>query len=101
MKRITALAIGLLLLVGSIAAYAETPASYQVTGPITKLTNDMITIEKDGKPWEIARDASTKVPADVKVGTKYTVYYRMTATTVELPKASSKVTKATTTTKKP
>ena len=92
MKRIAAFAIGLLLLVGAITMDAATPASYQVTGPITKLTNDMITIEKDGKPWEIARTATTKVPADVKVGTKYTVYYTMTATTVELPKSVTKAT---------
>ena len=85
MKRIAAFAIGLLLLVAAVATYAATVNSYQVTGPITSITNDKIVIEKDGKPWEIIRDASTKVPADVKVGTKYTVYYRMTATTVELP----------------
>lgn len=90
MKRKAAFIIGLLLVLGALSMYAASPASYQVTGPITKLTNDMITIEKDGKPWEIARTSSTKVPADVKVGTKYTVYYTMTATTVELPKSVTK-----------
>ena len=91
MKRYAAFAIGLLLLLGAVTIFAaDTLNSYQVTGPITKLTNDMITIEKDGKPWEIARTATTKVPADVKVGTKYTVYYTMTATNVELPKSATK-----------
>lgn len=91
MKRQAAFAIAVLLLMvaTSVITYAATVKSYQVTGPVKSITNDMIVVDKDGSPWEIARDSSTKVPADVKVGTKVTVFYRMTATTVEVPKAAA------------
>ena len=40
---------------------------------------------KKGKDrWEIARDANTKMTGDVKVGTKVTIMYTMTATEVEV-----------------
>jgi len=83
MKRLAAIVISVLL-VASIAS-AATVNAYQVTGPVTAIDKDMITVEKDGKPWQIARDASTKIVPDVKVGTKVTVYYRMTAASIELP----------------
>ena len=34
--------------------------------------------------WEIARDASTKITGDLKVGSKVTIEYRMTATAVDV-----------------
>ena len=73
---------------GSIAlsgvAFAATPSSYQVTGPITEVTDTMITVMKGKDKWEIARDAGTKITGDLKVGSKVTIMYRMTATSVEV-----------------
>jgi hypothetical protein len=40
-------------------------------------------IQKGDERWEIARDESTKHLGVVKVGEKVTVYYRMTATSIE------------------
>jgi len=51
----------------------------------------MIAVQKGKDRWEIARDPSSKVPANLKVGDKVTIEYRMTATSVEVkPAAASK-----------
>ena len=75
------IAAGILALGG--AAQAESPKSYQVTGPVLELSDSMIVVQKGKERWEIARDSKTKMPADVQVGTKVTVMYTMTATEVE------------------
>src|SRR5262245_4180818 len=68
---------------------AGTAKTYQVTGPIVALTDTMITVMKGKDKWEIARDPSTKGPADLKVGNDVTIQYRMTATTVEIKEAKA------------
>ena len=73
----------------SSAAFAAPPKTYQVTGPVLALTDDMIVVQKGQDRWEIARDASTKVTGDLKVGAKVTVEYRMTATSVEVKTATA------------
>ena len=75
-------------------AFAASAKTYQVTGPVLEINNDMIAVQKGKDRWEIARDGSTKMPAGVKVGDKVTVEYRMTATSVEVKSApASKSTK--------
>jgi hypothetical protein len=66
---------------------AESVNTYQVTGPIVELTATKIVVQKSDEKWEIARDATTKVQGDLKVGNKVTVHYRMTATKVEVKSA--------------
>ena len=67
------------------------PKTYQVTGPVLELTNDMIEVQKGKDRWEIARDSNTKVTGDLKVGSNVTIQYRMTAASiaVQAPKAAS------------
>ncbi len=76
--------IVLLTLVGITTATLAFGAgkTYQVTGPVLSVTDDAIVVQKGNEQWEIARDASTKVTGDLKVGAKVTIEYRMTATTV-------------------
>ncbi len=82
------LAAGLLV---AAAAWGMTAKTYQVTGPVLEVSNDMIAVQKGKDRWEIARDPSTKVTGTPKVGDKVTVEYRMTATSVEVkPAAASK-----------
>ena len=69
------------------AADAKT---YQVTGPVLEVTPTTITVQKGNDKWEIARDSKTKIPANVKVGTKVTIYYTMTATEVEVKETKAK-----------
>ncbi len=59
-------------------------ATYQVTGPVLELTDSKIVVQKDKEKWEIARTAETKVTGDLKVGSKVTIQYTMTAATVEV-----------------
>lgn len=76
-----------------VALFLLTPAvafAYQVTGPVLEVTDTKIVVQKGKDKWEIARDASTKVTGDLKVGAKVTIEYKMTATTVEVKGAPAK-----------
>jgi len=64
------------------------PKTYQVTGSVTAVTDSLITVQKPNKEvWEIARDSNSKVTGDLKVGSKVTIEYTMTAATVEVKAA--------------
>jgi hypothetical protein len=56
--------------------------TYQVTGPVLEVRPDAIVVQKGSDKWELLRDASTKVTGDLKVGSKVTIEYRMTANVV-------------------
>jgi len=81
---VTLVALALTASLCTLPAHAAAPKTYQVTGPVLELTNDMIVVQKGKDRWEIARDSSTKVTGDLKVGAKVTIEYRMTATSVEV-----------------
>ena len=72
------------LLVTGYAASAADAKTYQVTGPVTEVTPTTITVQKGQEKWQINRDATTKSSGDIKVGSKVTVYYTMTATEIEV-----------------
>jgi hypothetical protein len=80
MKR-TALLTAALMLASSLA-FAGTK-TYQATGPVLEVKDDMIVIQKGKEKWEIAKDKDTKVTGDLKVGSKATVQYTMKAASVE------------------
>src|SRR6476619_1038988 len=71
------------------AAFAGSPSSYQVTGPITAVDDSMITVMKGKEKFEVARDSSTKVTGDLKVGDKVTIMYTMTAKEIEVKAAKT------------
>lgn len=56
--------------------------TYQVTGPVLEVTDTKIVVKKGKDNWEVARDAMTKVAGELKVGSKVTIEYTMTATDV-------------------
>ena len=80
------------LFVASLA-FAGAPKTYQVTGPVLEVKDDLIVVQKGKDRWEIGRGADTKVTGDLKVGSKVTIEYRMTAATVEVKDAKAKATK--------
>lgn len=83
--RYASLAAAVALVLGSLPAIASPAAkSYQVTGPIVALTDTVITVQKGDEKWEVARTPETKVTGELKVGSKVTVYYTMTATKAEV-----------------
>lgn len=83
MKTIPALAIAFTLIGFSTSAGAA-GGTYQATGPVLEVTDSKIVIQKDTEKWEIARTPSTKVTGELKVGSKVTIYYTMTAASVEV-----------------
>ena len=81
--------IAVLLLAVSFA-YAAGLKSYQVTGPVLEVKDDVIVVQKDNDKWEIAKDKGTKVAGDLKVGQKVTIKYQMKATEIEVKGAPAK-----------
>lgn len=77
MRKISTLIVVLAL--GFALSLSAAVKTYQVTGPVLEVKADMIVVQKGSDRWEIARDASTKITGDLKVGSKVTVEYRMTA----------------------
>jgi hypothetical protein len=71
------------------AAFGATAKTYQVTGPVLEVTADTIVVQKGTDRWEIAREATTKVTGDLKIGAKVTIEYRMSATTIEVKPAAA------------
>ena len=64
-----------LLATPALAAGAK---SYQVTGPVLEVNDTTITVQKGTEKWQINK-GSANVPTDVKVGSKVTIEYTMTA----------------------
>ena len=87
-----AIASGILAALLAAAPAAAATKTYQVTGPVLEVNDTMIAVQKGKDRWEIARDGSTKITGDLKVGAKVTIEYRMIATSVEVKaeKASTK-----------
>jgi hypothetical protein len=85
MKASFFLILGLLL---SNPARAEAAKSYQVTGPIVALTENVITVQKGDEKWEIARSPGTKVDGKLAVGNRVTVHYKMSADSIEVKDSS-------------
>jgi hypothetical protein len=89
MKRLATAVLLSLALTSTLQAAAV--KTYQVTGPVLEVRADAIVVQKGSEKWEIARDASTKIVGEIKVGAKVTVEYRMTATSVTVkPEAAAK-----------
>jgi hypothetical protein len=71
------------LLLASVAIAAG-PKDYQVTGPVLDVSDDIITVQKGSEKWEIGRNKDTKINGDLKKGSKVTIQYKMTATSVDV-----------------
>ncbi len=69
---------------------ADDAKTYQVTGPVLELTATKIVVQKGNDRWEIARSKNTKVTGDLKVGSKVTIYYTMSAEEVEVKSEKKK-----------
>lgn len=90
MKLIAAVT-GMTLLAAS-AVYAA-PKTYQVTGPVLEVKDDMIVVQKGSEKWQIAKDKDTKVTGDPKVGGKVTITYTMKAASIEAKDGAAKADK--------
>ena len=80
--RLTAMLTGVALFAASTVFAA--PRSYQVTGPVLEVKDDIVVVQKGKDKWEIAKDKDAKVTGDLKVGSKVTVTYTMKASTIDV-----------------
>jgi streptogramin lyase len=69
----------------SAPAFAASPDAYQVTGVVKEASADTITVMKGKERFEVARGGDS---TEVKVGDKVTIYYKMTATKIEVKTAA-------------
>ena len=64
-----------------------------MTGPVIEVSDSKIVVQKGKEKWEIARTPDTKVTGDLKVGSKVTIEYTMTAKSVDAKAATAKTKK--------
>jgi len=97
MKRILVAAVVLTAFVCAVGAANAAVKTYQVTGPVLEVSPTMIAVQKGKDRWELERDAASGIPADIKVGDKVTLTYKMTVTGCEMkgakPAAADKTAK--------
>ncbi|MEO8004894.1 MAG: hypothetical protein ABI771_08310 [Betaproteobacteria bacterium] len=72
---------------------ASSAWAYQVTGPVLEVSDTKIVVQKGNEKWEVARTPDTKVTGDLKVGSKVTIEYTMSAKTVEVKADKAKAKK--------
>ncbi len=84
MKRFVAVIAAAAVVVMFAATAAFAAKTYQVTGVVKELKENVIVVEKGKERWEITKDAGTKVKGDLKVGAKVTIQYEMKAADIEV-----------------
>ena len=67
----------------AVPALARQPKTYQVTGEVLEVSDDLIVVQKGKEKFEIARTPDTRITGDLKPGGRATIEYRMTAATAE------------------
>jgi RNase P/RNase MRP subunit p29 len=70
-----------MVLVASVAFAGKT---YQFTGKVLEVKDDVIIVDKAGEKFEMSKDAGTKIKGDLKAGAKVTVKYESRATEIEV-----------------
>jgi hypothetical protein len=88
MKRII-FVVGILVLAVTFTL-VQAAWAYQVTGPVLEVKDDSITVQKGSEKWKIAKDKNTKITGDLKVGSKVTIEYTMSATKIDVKEAGKK-----------
>ena len=84
MKRypvVVAVVVAVMMIVASAAFAGKT---YQFTGTVIEVKDNVIVVDKNGEKFEMAKDANTKVKGDLKVGAKVTVKYESRAAEIEV-----------------
>lgn len=81
MKKAVILVVALVLVATVAFAAGKT---YQFTGKVLEVKDNVIVVDKNGEKFEMAKDAGTKVKGDLKVGAKVTVKYESKATDIEV-----------------
>jgi hypothetical protein len=83
MKRFT-VAVAVVAVLMLIASAALAGKTYQFTGTVLEVKENVIVVDKNGEKFEMAKDVNTKVKGDLKVGAKVTVKYESRAAEIEV-----------------
>jgi len=81
-KSIVVLLTALVVVMAFTVVYAV-PKTYQWTGEVTEVKDDMVAVKKGKEIWQFSRDKDTKMSGDLKVGSKVTVEYTMKAVKID------------------
>ena len=81
MKKIVVLVVALVLVASVAFAAGKT---YQFTGKVLEIKDNVIVVQKGKEKFEMTKDANTKIKGDLKVGAKVTVQYESRATEIEV-----------------
>lgn len=87
MKRYLIVVVALLFVASVAFAAGKT---YQFTGKVLEVKDNVIVVDKNGEKFEMAKDANTKVKGDIKVGAKVTVKYESRAAEIEVKEEKAK-----------
>jgi len=84
-KKLLGAFLGLALAASAASALAHDLKvdDFQVTGTVSAIDPDSITVMKGKERFHIARDKDTKMAAEPKVGDKVTVHYKMYGVSIE------------------
>ena len=80
MKRIMIVVVAMVL----VASAAFAGKTYQFTGNVLEVKDNVIIVDKAGEKFEMSKDAGTKIKGDLKVGAKVTVKYESRAAEIEV-----------------
>ena len=72
------------IVVAIALSVASSAWAYQVTGSVLEVSSSKIVVQKGKEKWELARTPDTKITGDLKVGSKVTIEYSMTAKSVDV-----------------
>ena len=86
MKRITAVALGLIIVLAMVVYAATQAKSYQVTGPVLTINGDVVTVQKGEDKWELMKNADTEIVGKLAVGAKVKIDYKMVAVKITVVK---------------
>ena len=84
MKRYTVVVAGVVAVMMIVASAAFAGKTYQFTGAVIEVKDNVIVVDKNGEKFEMTKDTSTKVKGDLKVGAKVTVKYESRAAEIEV-----------------
>lgn len=90
LDRVLATALLAATVIGAPTGARAATKTYQVTGPVTEVTADTITVQKGKEQWQLQRNADTKTAGAVKAGDKVTVTYSMTAASITVSPVAAK-----------
>ena len=84
MKRLSAMVVVCAVVMFLVVSVSYAGKTYQFTGKVLEVKDNVIVVDKNGEKFEMAKDANTKVKGDLKVGAKVTIKYESRAAEIEV-----------------